>query len=393
MKKAIKSSKIYTKNTIFDGYIVIEGKKIIDICHSLSDDISHVEDYHDSMIIPGIIDIHNHGYGGYSVTDEINYDQIQGYSRALASVGVTSVLATAKFEAFANIAKVIKQRQFAGTKILGIHSEGPFWARGGENTVGETWPAPDVELTKKYIDEADGTLKMMAIAPELPNAYDVMKLLHQKGIKVAACHTKASADQIIKANQEIGIDDVTHLCNGMNGIHHRNMGALGGFLELTNVYYELICDLNHVCKEMIEILLKILPFNKIMLISDSNYIAGLPCGVYERYGREMTLHANGLIKDNNGRICGSGKPVLYDMKQLVTKLGLPLQQVIRFASANPAAFLGISEETGDISINKLADIVVINEDFEVQATYIEGNKKYTLGDDVIGKEALKRKLR
>ena len=118
-----------------------------------------------------------------------------------------------------------------------------------------------------------------------------------------------------------------------------------------------------------------------------------PCGVYERYGREMTLHANGLIKDNNGRICGSGKPVLYDMKQLVTKLGLPLQQVIRFASANPAAFLGISEETGDISINKLADIVVINEDFEVQATYIEGNKKYTLGDDVIGKEALKRKLR
>lgn len=393
MKKAIKSSNIYAKNKIFDGYIIVEEERIVDICSVLPKGISHIEDYHDDMIIPGIIDIHNHGYGGYSVTDKITDAQVQGYSKALASVGVTSVLATAKFEAFANISKAIKEKQFTGAKILGIHSEGPFWARGGENTVGETWPKPDIELTNTYINEANGTLKMMAIAPELPNAYDVMKLLHQKGIKVAACHTKASAEQIIKAHQDVGIDDVTHLCNGMNGIHHRNMGALGGFLELSNVYYELICDLNHVCKEMIELLFKVLPFDKIMLISDSNYIAGLPCGVYERYGREMTLHENGLIKDNNGRICGSGKPVLYGIKQLVQGLGLPLQKVIRFTSANPAAFLGINEDTGEIAINKLADFVVINDNFVVQATFVNGIKKYVAGDEVLDKNALKRKLR
>lgn len=393
MKKAIRSSNIYAKNGIFDGYIIVEEKKIVDICDALPAGISQVEDFHDARIIPGIIDIHNHGYGGYSVTDEITDAQVQGYSKALASVGVTGVLATAKYEAFANISKAIKAGSFAGAKILGIHSEGPFWARGGENTVGESWPEPDIDLTNKYIQEAKGTLKMMAIAPELPNAYAVMKLLHQNAIKVAACHTKASSKQIIQANAEIGIDDVTHLCNGMNGIHHRNMGALGGFLAITNVYYELICDLNHVCKEMLEILLKILPFEKIMLISDSNYIAGLPCGTYERYGREMHLHANGLIKDNHGRICGSGKPVLYGMQQLVKVLNLPLQEVIRFASANPAAFLGLSEETGEIAINKLADLTVINENFEVQATYVEGCKVYAAGEEVIAKEALKRKLR
>ena len=123
------------------------------------------------------------------------------------------------------------------------------------------------------IDKAKGKMVMMAIAPELPKAYDVIRLLHQKEILVASAHTKAYAEDIRKAMDEVGLDIVTHLGNGMRGIHHRNVGALGQYLLEDNLRYELITDLNHVCKEMIQICLRMQSVEKFCLISDSNYLS------------------------------------------------------------------------------------------------------------------------
>lgn len=390
---AYKCNRIVTLTGIQTGYILIQDDKIVDLVNKVDPKID-VVDYSDLIMLPGIIDVHNHGFAGWSMTDYATIEEVQGYLKSLCSVGVTTVLPTAKPEAFESIANVCTIGNSLGASVYGIHSEGPFWARGGENTVGESWPKPSVELTREYIDKANGCLKMMAIAPELEGANDVIHYLHQHNIKVAACHTKAKSQEIKDALKDGGFDIVTHLCNGMQGIHHRDVGALGQFLLTDNIYYELIADLNHVCADMIGLILKLVGTDRICLISDSNYMANMPVGRYERYGKEMIVDENGLIKDVHGRICGSGKYVLFNMKQLMKYCGVSLVDVSKMASYNPAKFLGIDHLTGSLGYGKYADFTVIDDDFNCQATYVHGSLRYdvSLSNDLINPKAYERKL-
>lgn len=161
-----------------------------------------------------------------------------------------------------------------------------------------------------------------------------------------------------------------------------------------NLSYELIADLNHVCADMIRLLFRLQPYEKFVLISDSNYIAGLPSGVYERYGNKNFSTEKGLIVDENGRIRGSGKCVLSNMEKLVEVVGVPFEQVIRMASANPATYLGISHLTGSIAPGHQLDIAVISDDYKCLATYVKGRIVYDAEKDkeVFNPDALKRRV-
>ena len=390
----IHSSRIYTKYGVRNGYLKIENERIRDIVPE-PDEGGMITEFGDNRVIPGIIDVHNHGYGGWSMTDPVTPEIFRGYVKACASIGITTVLPTTTKDAPAieGIVEGMKEN-YPGAKAYGIHSEGPFWARGGENTVGESWPDPSVEMTEEFLRRADGRLKVMAIAPELPGAHEVMRYLHENGVKVAACHTKANAKQIREAMEGPGFEIVTHLCNGMQGIHHRDVGALGEYLLLDNLFYEIICDLNHVCVDMIRLIFKIQPYETFCLISDSNFIAGLPTGIYDRYGKENISRKNGLIVDRHGRICGSGKYVLYNMHQLTDVVGVSFEKVVEMASANPARYLGIDGETGVIEPGKLADITVITDDYQCLATYVDGKKVFDAetDHDVLNHDAMKLRI-
>lgn len=388
----IKSEKILTESGFVDGYLTTEEGTILSILDRREKDrlpAGKILDYGNLRIIPGLIDIHNHGYGGWSMTDPATPDDVKGFVKAVSSIGVTTVLPTAKEEAFEAIADCV-ETGCQGARIFGIHSEGPFWARGGENTVDAEYPLPDLVETRRLVAKCRGKMVMMAIAPELPKAYDVIRYLHDQGIKVAAAHTKARAQEIKDAMEEAGLDIVTHLCNGMTGIHHRDVGALGAFLLEDRLYYELIADLNHVCADMIRLIFRLQPYEKFIMISDSNFIAGLPIGKYTRYGKVMNVNENGLIKDIHGRICGSGKYVLYNMQQLVEKLDVPLEDVSKMCSLNPARFLGIEKHTGSIAPGKRCDITIIDDCYRCVATYLDGEKIYdrNIDTDIFKKESL-----
>ena len=370
----IKSKHIFTEGGEFDGYITVESGKVASISAETTE-TDNVLDYSDYRVIPGIIDVHNHGFGGWSMTDPADENIVEGYLKALTSIGVTGVLPTAKIEAFDAIATV-SERELVGAKVLGIHSEGPFWARGGENTIGMTWPKPDVETVKEYIKAAKGKLKVMAIAPELENAYDVIRYLHQNKIKVACCHTAAHSEEIHKAKREVNFEIVTHLGNGMRGMHHRDVGVLGAVLLENNLYYEIITDLNHICPEMLQIYFKLQPYDKFCLISDSNFIAGLETGTYMRYGREMYANEKGLILNSDGRICGSGRWVLSNMRQLENVVQVPFEDIVKMASLIPAKYLNIDDKKGSIAVGKDADIVVIDDNFKCKKTFVEGKLLY-----------------
>lgn len=389
----IKSNHIFTESRERSGYLVIEDGKIKDILETYEGTVDY--DYSDKRVIPGIIDIHNHGFGGWSMTDDASEDIVRGYVKALTTIGVTTCLPTAKEGAFEAIADVMNG-EYTGARIEGIHSEGPFWARGGENTIGMTWPLPDVEETKRLVTKAKGVMKMMAIAPELPGAYDVIDYLHSENIKVACCHTKAKAEDIRKANDQVGLDIATHLGNGMQGIHHRNVGALGGLLLEDNLMYEVITDLNHICADMLKLMFRIQPYDKFCLISDSNFIAGLPVGTYIRYGREMYADEKGLILNSDGRICGSGKWVLSNMEKLENVVGVAFDEIVKMASLNPARFLHIEDKTGSIKKGKDADVVVIDDNYNCLLTLVKGQVCYDASKDnqhdYFNHEALKLKV-
>lgn len=395
MKKALKSNRIYTEDGIIDGYVIIDQEHIVGIEKEAPMDCD-VEDWNGYRIIPGIIDIHNHGFGGWSMTDDASIKDVKGFAHSLATVGVTGILPTAKEGAFEAIADTM-QEAYVGAHIYGMHSEGPYWARGGENTIGEEWPLPDINETKRLIDKAKGSMVMMAIAPELPKAYDVINYLHEQGIKVACCHTAAYAEDIYKAQREVKFDIATHLGNGMRGIHHRDVGVLGALLLEGNLFYEVIADLNHLCPDMLRIMFKLQPYDKFCLISDSNFMAGLPTGVYMRYGREMFSDEQGLIKNSDGRICGSGKWVLFNMKQLEKVVKVDFEEIVKMASLNPARYLNIEDKTGSIKVGKQADIAIIDDDFNCHKTYVMGNVAFDVNKDnvhdIYNAEAMARKVR
>ena len=389
----LKSNHILTEQGFQAGYLTVEDGKIVSVSSLCQ---GGYEDLGDLSVYPGIIDIHNHGFGGWSMTDPCEEKDIRGYAKALTTVGITGVLPTAKEAAFEAIASVMDQ-EYEGARVLGIHSEGPFWARGGENTVGESWPAPSVKETERLVKLAGGKMAVMALAPEVPGAYEVIRYLHEHKIRVACCHTKAKAQDIYDAHQKGGLDIATHLGNGMQGIHHRDVGALGALLLLDDIRYEVITDLNHICPDMLRIMFRLQPYDKFCLISDSNFIAGLPAGVYMRYGREMYANEKGLILNSDGRICGSGKWVLHNIGQLVKYVGVPEEEAVKMASINPAAYLGIDHITGSIRPGKKADLAVVDASFTCRRTYVGGelvfDREKTPQEALFNPEAMKRRVR
>lgn len=389
----LKSNHILTEQGFQAGYLTVEDGKIVSVSSLCQ---GGYEDLGDLSVYPGIIDIHNHGFGGWSMTDPCEEKDIRGYAKALTTVGITGVLPTAKEAAFEAIASVMDQ-EYEGARVLGIHSEGPFWARGGENTVGESWPAPSVKETERLVKLAGGKMAVMALAPEVPGAYEVIRYLHEHKIRVACCHTKAKAQDIYDAHQKGGLDIATHLGNGMQGIHHRDVGALGALLLLDDIRYEVITDLNHICPDMLRIMFRLQPYDKFCLISDSNFIAGLPAGVYMRYGREMYANEKGLILNSDGRICGSGKWVLHNIGQLVKYVGVSEEEAVKMASINPAAYLGIDHITGSIRPGKKADLAVVDASFTCRRTYVGGelvfDREKTPQEALFNPEAMKRRVR
>lgn len=371
----IKCKRIVTEDGIVDGYLEIEGKIIKRITQR---EIGPVDvDASQYRIIPGIFDTHNHGTMGYAMMSAVSDDEanVRGYLKGLASQGVTAILPTAEFELFPVIAKVSKEEN-DGAKIIGIHSEGPYLNRVGEKAIDTGHPDISLDHLQAMIDAAEGTLKLVGLAPELENADKAIEFLTERGIRVAFTHSNCGYDEAIAAFRK-GITVTTHTANVMSGIHHRRMGGLGACLLDPYVNNEIICDLLHVSKEMLQIMFKCKSYDKFMMISDNVPMAGAPIG---RYMIDKDLAVNidekGYCLTDTGRLCGSTKPVLFGIRNLVEELELPLETVSKMASLNPCRVYGVGDTKGSLRVGKDADFVIISDNYQALQTYSEGRKVY-----------------
>ena len=379
----IHSNRIYMKDGCKSGYLEIEGNAIKQFLPEGSQAIAEKMikadvDYGDNRIIPGIFDTHNHGGFGVRVAEGDTEDQIKLYLKGSAANGVTALFpTTTELEAMRLLAKMADETQ-DGAKILGIHSEGPWGARVGEKGINTGYPKVDLDLAQQMVDAAGGKLMLVDIAPEVDNAFDAIDFFLSKGITMAMYHTNANYEE---ANRGIdrGITVATHLGNVMTGLHHRDVGVMGAAILRDEVYCELICDYLHICQQMVEIILRLKEHDKIMMISDSGSYAGCPTGKYRSlWGgykadrQSITITEEGYVLSETGRLSGSSKPVMFGVKNLIERSGMPLEDVWPLCSYNACKKYGFADKKGSIEAGKDADFIVISNDFEVMYTYSEG---------------------
>ena len=378
----IKSNRIYFEDGCKAGFLVIDDGKIVGYFDA-SADIKDYVDYSNYRIIPGIFDTHNHASMGYAPNR--SEENVRGYLKGLASQGVCLIFPTQEYEKERNDYDIIyklSQEKVDGATIMGIHSEDTerLGHRVGENGIEIGAKPIDMELVKDTWEKSHGLLKLCGIAPELPNADEAIEYLTSKGVRVAYMHSECEYKEALEAFKK-GITVSTHTCNVMRGIHHRHMGGLGAVLLDPDMNCEIICDCLHVSSEMLELIFRVKGnMDKWMMISDSVDFCGAPSGIYrsENPDSDRTYHITeeGFCLNKEGRLCGSARPVIYGMKQLVEKVGLPFETVIKMAALNPCRVYGFDETKGSIKLGKDADIVAIDDDYNVIATYCDGRKVF-----------------
>ncbi len=375
----IKCQRIYSENGVVDGYMEVENGKIKQISREPIGDVDL--DVSELRIIPGIFDTHNHGTMGYAMMGEDDSEEnVRGYLKGLASQGVTSILPTADFKLFKVLAKVAKEEN-DGAKIIGIHSEGPYLNRVGEKAIDTGHPEISLDHLQAMIDEADGMLKLVGLAPELENADKAIAFLIEHGVRVAFTHSNCNYEEALEAFNR-GITVTPHTANVMSGIHHRRMGGLGACLLDPHVNNEIICDLLHVSKEMLQIMFKCKPYDKFMMISDNVPMSGAPIGRYMMDGGlAVNIDEKGYCLTDTGRLCGSTKPVLFGIRNLVEELEIPMETVVKMASLNPSRVYGVGDKKGSLAGGKDADFVIISDDYQALYTYSEGRKVYDYKQD------------
>ncbi len=331
-------------------------------------------------LAPGFIDIHVHGGGGFSLISE-DPDEIRSYARWVVSRGVTGFVVTLvgapapQMKRWLAAAVAAGESVGSGARPLGVHLEGPFLnpARRGALPAHGLRP-PDVAEFLALAEAAQGRVKVITLAPELPGARDVIDAARQRGVVVSMGHTDATYQQAMEAIQW-GVSQATHCFNAMRPFHHRDPGCLGAILSSPQVGAELIADGVHVHAGAMALLIAAKGPHGTILVSDGMAAAGLGDGAYSLAGQAVQVRG-GVASLADGTLTGS----VATMDQLVrnvVRLGLaPVADAVRMASTNPAVALGLGQRLGRLARGLAADLVALDEDLQVAMTFVGGRPVY-----------------
>lgn len=357
-----------------DDFAVSDGRFV---CIDTVSSNEEYTDLHDSFVIPGLIDIHTHGNTGADFSDG-DYEGLKKMAAYYLQHGITSFCPTTMTlpynvlgDAFATAKKYTEDPDAAGSRVAGIHMEGPYFSekkKGAQNA--DYLKLPDYDGFKKLYDDCGGLIRSVDVAPELEGACEfISKACRHCTVSVA--HTDASYDDTVNAYKS-GATHLTHLYNGMPGIHHRNPGVIGAASERDNITAELICDGLHVHESAVRMAFKLFP-DRICLISDSLRCTGMPEGEYTLGGQKIWLKDN-IARLADGTIAGSAAN-LYQCMLNAIHFGIDKASAINAASINPARAIGMDDLIGSISIGKYADFVVCDESLEnIISIYKEGGR-------------------
>lgn len=328
-------------------------------------------------VVPGFVDLLVHGGGGYGFSDE-NDDSFQKISEYFFKHGSTSMLGSlhAKPEKnllsdLSRLAKYIKDNP--NSNIKAIHMEGPYLNPVLKGAMNEDYLwKPSIESFNKMWEASEGFIKIMTIAPELPGALDVIREASFRGVVCSIGHSTADYETIDKAISN-GAAHVTHIFNAMKQMHHREPSLITASLLRDELKIELIADKLHVHPAVMELLLKTKTSKGIILITDSIRAGGMHDGEFQFSDQKVILNNNKATLVD-GTLAGSTLTLDNAIKNLLDTTTASITDAVRMASLNGAKVIGI--DRGIIASGKTADLVVLDKNWKVQYTILNGEIRY-----------------
>ncbi len=359
--------------------ILIEGKTIRSIIpgddHS---DIKHI-DAGGRIAAPGFIDVHIQGAGGADILDGTE-EALQTISQTLAKTGTTGFLGTTVVKPDEGNVHLKSGRNFVGHGLKGaimhgFHIEGPFInvkKKGGlsEKCIYDSSP----EKLDEILEVTGNTLKMMTIAPELPGNLNIIKSLVNYDVIASFAHSDATYEETI-LGFEAGINHVTHLFNAMPPLHHRNPGPLTAIFEHKEITAQIISDGHHIHPRIINFTYRIMGGDRCICITDGMHGIGLPEGRYIYNGKEYESK-NGAARYLDGTLIGSTMSLGDIAVKFMEFTGCSFETAINTVTGVPAKLLGIDSRKGSLEPGKDADIVLVDPDYSVWSTFVEGTQVY-----------------
>ncbi|GAB6876324.1 N-acetylglucosamine-6-phosphate deacetylase [Thermaerobacter litoralis] len=461
----LRSRRIVVPGGVLDGYVRIAGGRIVEVGRGdpaparggaaatrgtvAGDETAAgdetVVDLGEAWLLPGMIDLHIHGVGGWDTYD-LRPEAAERFGLLLAATGTTAywpTLATAAWDdmeracafwgafirhgwggplggplgdppggplggpggpgdaggqgpAARSIAPgdpgpsaAVTRR--AGARPLGLHLEGPFLNPRKPGAMRPEWMVdPDLDKLERLLQSARGTVRRVTLAPERPGALDLVRRLRQEGIVVAAGHSEARYAEA-EAAFHAGVTLGNHVYNAMPALHHREPGLLGAVMDLP-FDAELIADAVHVHPAAMRLLWRLKGTERLAVISDAVAAALLPPGRYDLRAFVVEVRPDGTSRLADGTLAGSTATMLTCLRVLVEQVGVPWPEAARMVSAVPARIAGVAGRKGAIVPGLDADLFALDEDWRVVATWVEGVPVHTPAHPLTVENLLNRQI-
>lgn len=383
MLTLIKNGLVILPSAIEKKNLVLEDGIIV----SITDDLPKAEEIIDAaglFVSPGFIDIHLHGGGGHDFM-EGTIDAFQAISEYHLSNGTTTVVPTsisAPMEAqirFLSGYQAADQSGKIRARMLGAHLEGPYLSeqkKGAHRS--EFLKNPDPKEYIRLIADYP-FIKRFTVAPELNGAIQMGDYLFAHKINASIGHSLTYGKQIIEAKQH-GFTSVTHLYNAMNGFGEFEGRKAAGITEMTlldpDLYAELILDLVHVPKELVQLAYRNKTADRLILVSDCLS----PAGIHED-ACFVGDGKNGFKVDVRDAAYLAGTHILAGsiascniLVRNAVKIGIPLIDAVKMVTITPATLLGADKTIGSIALGNAADLVLFNQNIEMKHILVKGQK-------------------
>lgn len=374
--------KIITENDVLVDHALEIDDGVITAVHSPEapwpDDIPHYALVADHFLVPGLIDCHIHGAKCADVMDA-DPEALKTMAETLLQQGTTHFFATTMTAAPEDISQALKAVAYfrsisheGAARIAGVHLEGPFLSpkRPGAQCT-QHLSLPDWQQFQQWQQDAQGAIKLVTVAPELEGACEFIQHCHQHDIAASIGHTDSTCAQA-RAGIDAGATHATHLFNAMTGVHHREPGAATAILMDKRVAAELIVDFVHVHPDSVRFAIEAKGPDKIILVTDAMRAQCLGAGSFELGGQKVTVQ-HGEARLDNGVLAGSVLTLDQALRNMKQGGIASLCDIVNMASLNPAKSMGIADYHGSIAVGKIADLVLLDNAWQVVSVLLSRN--------------------
>jgi len=394
MRTVVTASRLWDGTRLVDEpVVVIEDGRIERIGPRAESEIpagARAEDFRGATLGPAFVDVHTHGAAGHDVM-EATPEALAAIGRFQAEHGTGAYLATtvtaeldATLRSLEGLAKLLAHPPGEGeARALGIHLEGPFisHAKRGAHPPAYLLEAK-ISTFDRLFEAAEGKVRLMTLAPELPGAVELAAHATGRGVRVSVGHSNATAAQT-RAVIAAGAVSATHTFNAMRPLDHREPGILGVVLTDEGLYAEMICDGIHTAPLMAKLWWRAKGAGRAILITDAMSAAGMPDGEYQLGGQTVKLAA-GRVTLPGDVLGGSVLTMDRAVANLMAFAGVGVEDALRAATANPAAMTGLEEGAGSLRVGGAANLVAMDGAGGLVASFVNGHLRWGQSPPAVG---------